>query len=100
MKNERFKDYLRFQYQRIIVSLYKRQLETLEDLRQEHKEFLNKIKDKILQEELNKIDYFNDQKYNLLRKRILDSGNEVIRDFEKNIENLDIGLKIKEKGDL
>lgn len=100
MKNEEFKNYLRFQYHRIIVGLYKRQLEVIEDLKRDHKEFLNKIQNRIPQDELNKIDYFNDQKYNTIRKRTLDSGNEVIRDFEKNIENLDITLKTKEKGNL
>lgn len=98
--NNEFKNYLLFQHHRSIVNLYKRHLEIIEDLKQEHKDFLNKIKNKIPQEELNNIDYFNDQKYNQIRKKILDSGNEVVRDFEKNIENLDVNLKLKEKGNL
>lgn len=91
--NNEFKDYLLFQYQRIIVNLYKRHLEIIEDIKQDHVVFLNKIKDNVSQEELNKLDYFNDQKYNTIRKKILDSGNGVIRDFEKSVENLDISLK-------
>ena len=94
--NNEFKDYLLFQYQRIIVNLYKRHLEIIEDIKQDHVVFLNKIKDNVPQGELNKLDYFNDQKYNAIRKKILDSGNGVIRDFEKNIENLEISLKKKQ----
>ena len=91
--NNEFKEYLLFQYRRIIINLYKRHIEIVEDVKMDHRIFLNKIKNRIPEEELNDLDYFNDQKYNLIRKKILDSGNEVIRDFEKAIENLDISLK-------
>ena len=91
--NNEFKEYLLFQYRRIIINLYKRHIEIIEDVKMDHRIFLNKIKNRIPEEELNNLDYFNDQKYNLIRKKILDSGNEVIRDFEKSIENLEISLK-------
>ena len=44
---------------------------------------------------LKSVDYFNKEKYNYIRKKTLDTGNEVIRDFENNIDLLDINLKNK-----
>tara|TARA_Y100000004_G_C8860892_1_gene389013 strand:+ start:266 stop:403 length:138 start_codon:yes stop_codon:yes gene_type:complete len=42
------------------------------------------------------MDYFDVNKYNYIRKKILDGGNEVVREFEKAFSYLD--FEIKEKG--
>jgi hypothetical protein len=91
--NDRFKEYLVFQIHRNIVNLYKRQLSILEDLRVDHEAMLSKLKTKLPKDFIYDINYMDKERYSYLRKKILDSGNEAIRDFEKSVENLEINLK-------
>jgi hypothetical protein len=90
-----FNDYLAFQVRRSIVNLYKFQLAVVEDMRQDHLSMLKKLESKVSKEFIKDIDYFNADKYNHIRKKTLDVGNEAIRDFESSIEKLDIGLRKK-----
>ena len=92
-ENEKMKKFLMYHYRRNMINTYKRNLEIVEGLLQEHKTFLNKLKKHIPEELLNNINYFDDQKYSYLRKKILDAGNEAVRDFEINTDCLDIRLK-------
>ena len=39
------------------------------------------------------MDYFDENKYNYIRKKVLDNGNEICREFEKVFEQLSINLK-------
>jgi len=87
---------------RHITVLYKRYINLIEDLKMEHRIHLSKINKKIDDPEfLKNIEYFDDEKYNYIRKKILDLGNESIREIENfstliNIEFKEI--KEKEKG--
>lgn len=65
------KEYIFFQNRRKITNLYKNFLILLEDLRE---------------------DSYNisDDKYQRLRKRILDAGNDAIRQFEEELNNIDL----------
>jgi hypothetical protein len=54
---------------------------------------LNKLNKEIDLEKLKNVDYFDDNKYNYLRKKILDLGNETIREIEKNFDFLNIEIK-------
>lgn len=92
-EQEKMKKFLMYYYHRSMVNIYKKNLGVIEDLLYEHKAFIEKLKKDLPEEHLNNINYFDDQKYNHLRKKILDAGNEAIRDFEKHIECLDIKLK-------
>lgn len=90
------KDLLRFQINRNIVVLYKRFLNTLEDVRNDHNIMLNKLDIALPREynnTLNNVDYFSDDKYDYWRKRILDQGNESIRELERLIEQFNVDLK-------
>ena len=40
-----------------------------------------------------KINHLTEEKYNYIRKKTLDLGNEAIRDFEANMEKVNIILK-------
>lgn len=82
-----------FQLHRNISLLYKRYLNLIEDIQEEHINMLNKLNKKIDLETLKNVDYFDDNKYNYLRKKVLDLGNETIREIEKNFELLNIELK-------
>ena len=98
-KDIHLKEFVLFQLQRNIINLYKRYIILTEDLHHEHSIFLKKLKDEGVSEDLiKKLDYFNDEKYTYMRKRILDVGNEVNRDLHKYFELIDLDLN-KEKLD-
>jgi len=90
------KKYILFQIHRNIVSLYKRYLNVIEDMQEEHLNMLNKLNQKIEASFLKNVDYFDDNKYNYLRKKILDLGNETIREIEKNFDFMDLNVKKNE----
>jgi ethanolamine utilization cobalamin adenosyltransferase len=86
MVNLKLKDLLSFQIHRNIVNLYKRYLNLIEDLQEEHVNMLNKLNSKIDQQTLKNVDYFDENKYNYIRKKILDLGNETAREIDKALE--------------
>ena len=89
----KLKEFLIFQVHRNITSLYKRYLNLIEDIQEEHVNMLNKLNSKVDQETLKNVDYFDDNKYNYLRKKILDLGNETVREITKNLELLNMEIK-------
>lgn len=69
LENIKLKEYILFQNKRKITNLYKNFLIILEDLRE---------------------DGYNisDERYQRLRKRVLDCGNDSIRQFEEELNNI------------
>jgi hypothetical protein len=86
MSNLNIKEILTFQVHRNVVNLYKRYLNLIEDLQEEHISMLNKLNKKIDLETLKNIDYFDENRYNYIRKKILDLGNETIREINKSLD--------------
>ncbi|MAF24601.1 hypothetical protein CL634_03365 [bacterium] len=86
------KSYVLFQINRGVVDLYKKYIIMTEDLRNEHLRFIQELEENNSKESLRKIDYFDDSKYNYIRKKILDAGNEVIRDLEKNFDMIEVRI--------
>ena len=71
---EKEKDFLKFQVTRKVTNLYKNFLFILEDLQEE--------------------DYnISDESYKRSRKRVLDYGNDSIREIEDYLDKFDIRLK-------
>jgi len=93
---DKLKSFVYFQIQRNIITLYKKYINLIEDLQEDHINMLNKLNSKIDLQTLKNVDYFDENKYNYIRKKILDNGNEVIREIEKNLEKLNFTLKWKE----
>ena len=54
---------------------------------------IDKISSKVDQNTLKNVDYFDDNRYNYLRKKILDIGNETIREIEKNFDFVKMEFK-------
>jgi hypothetical protein len=54
---------------------------------------LNKLNNKVDQDTLKNVDYFDDNKYNYLRKKILDLGNETSREIIKNFDLLNVEIR-------
>jgi hypothetical protein len=94
------KEYVLFQLHRNVISLYKRYLNLIEDLQEEHVNMLNKLNKKIDLDTLKNLDYFDENKYNYIRKRILDLGNETTRELEKSFEYLEVKIKKNEKSNI
>lgn len=93
MKNINFSffdvlDFLKFQCRRNYIVLYKRLLSVVEDLEQEHVIMMEKLSEFVDEDVLNKVNYFNEEKYAFIRKKILDIGNEAIRETEGSLENV------------
>lgn len=74
MDNEKLKELLKFLINRKITNLYKQFFFTLEDLK------------------LNGANISTAQ-YQQIRKKILDLGNDAIREIEENLEKFDIKIK-------
>ena len=89
------KAYIIFQHHRNTTNLYKAHLSIIRDLFEDHAMMLKKLEQYIPQEALVNINYLDKEKYNYIRKKTLDLGNEAIRDFESNMEKVDINLKNK-----
>tara|TARA_Y100001934_G_scaffold279323_2_gene382759 strand:- start:4987 stop:5409 length:423 start_codon:yes stop_codon:yes gene_type:complete len=85
-------EYILFHLKRSQTNLFKRYLGITEDLLKEHKIMLKKIEDETSKDFSKNIDYFTEDKYNYIRKKILDIGNESLRDLERHMEMLAIKL--------
>ena len=96
-KESGIKSVICFQVHRNIVNLYKKYFEITEDLLLEHRLFVSKVQAKLQSSELDiglkDLDYFTDEKFNQIRKKILDAGNDATRELEKAFEFVDISLK-------
>ena len=45
---------------------------------------------------LSKLDYFDDDYYQIYRKKILDIGNSVLRDYNSELDTLTVEFKFKQ----
>jgi len=95
----KIKEYVVFQFQRNIVNFYKNQLNIIEDLKSDHKQFINKLSTIAPKEHVKNMDYFDVDKYNYIRKKVLDGGNEIVREFEKAFSHLEVNIKEKGKNE-
>lgn len=87
-KDPKLKEFILFQINRNIILLYKRYLNLVEDLQEEHVNMLNKLNKKVDLETLKNVDYFDENRYNYLRKKVLDLGNETLREIDKTLDFL------------
>jgi|TARA_R110000824_G_scaffold208421_1_gene394201 thiamine pyrophosphokinase len=87
------KAYIVFQHHRNTTNLYKAHLSIIRDIYEDHALMLKKLEQYLPQEALGNIDHLTEEKYNYIRKKTLDLGNEAIRDFEANMEKVNIILK-------
>ena len=65
----------------------------IEDLQREHQTMLKKVEKKPSKEFCESIDTFDNDKYNYIRKKTLDAGNNIVRELEQNLEKLEIRIK-------
>ncbi len=65
----------------------------IEDLKHDHQIMLKKMEKKTSREFCENIDIFDNDKYNYIRKKTLDLGNDIVRELESNLDKLDIRIK-------
>ena len=92
-KGNPVRDIISFQIHRNITNLYKKYFEISEDLLEEHRLFIARLKNLADTSKVDSIDYFTEEKYNNIRKKILDAGNDSIREIEKALEFVNITIK-------
>jgi hypothetical protein len=46
-------------------------------------------------ESINNLDYFTEDRFNQVRKKILDAGNDAVREIDKTLEFVTVNLKEK-----
>lgn len=90
---EKGRDILNGESERIVKKLFKYFLNTIEDLKYQHLVSLRRLKPDLSEEQIEILNYLDMHRYTMIRKRILDNGNESIRDLHNLLENFDIKLK-------
>ncbi len=89
---------LLFQSVRLFKNMFKAHLVTLENLAEEHDIALNKLIDALPEEYRNFValaDYYTETKQQILRKQTLGHGNDMMREFERLVDNFNIEYKQK-----
>tara|TARA_B100000287_G_scaffold333505_1_gene318673 strand:- start:3771 stop:4088 length:318 start_codon:yes stop_codon:yes gene_type:complete len=92
MTDEGNRRFLEAESKRIITKLFKCYLSSLEDLRYQHQISIDRLKGDLTPEQLEILNYLDFYRYSLIRKRVLDNGNETIRDMHNILDNFDIRL--------
>ena len=91
--SDEIKKVILFQLRRNIVVFYKSYLSILEDIGKDHDIMRKRIEEHLPEEFLDNVDYLNREKYNYIRKKILDGGNEVYRELESSLKLLNFSIK-------
>jgi len=81
-----------------ISSLFKMMLIMVEDMKKDHDFHYQKLYDNILEEYhliINTADHFTEEKAAWIRKRILDLGNESIRNLDSELDNYTVSFIFK-----
>jgi hypothetical protein len=93
MDNTQAKGILTFQVARSTTQLFKRHLNSIEDLREAHNEMLRKLERGLSPAAYQMVlaaDYFSDTQFAQVRKRILDDGNQAVRDIREVCEKFSV----------
>ena len=92
------KDMISFQVHRNVINLYKKYFEITEDLLREHKLYKDRIRNISVDDNnqnIDNLDYFTEERFNQIRKKILDAGNDAVREIDKTLEFVTVNLKEK-----
>jgi hypothetical protein len=95
MDQGQLKELLEFQINRNVINLYKSFLIMMEDMHDQHNSNFRKLK-KALPEEMDLIDqadYWDESRMDYLRKKILDKGNDSLREILGQLEQFNLTTK-------
>jgi hypothetical protein len=94
-RNENYDGIVHNFVQKSITRLFKSFLDINNEIKVEHEIMLGKVSSKTSKDFTENIDYFTTQKSEYFRKKILDSGNECIREIDCLLEAFDMNLNEK-----
>ena len=95
MDSDELRRVILFQLNRNVVVFYKKYLSILEDISKDHEIMKDKMNSHLPKDFLDNVDYLNRDKYNYIRKKILDGGNEIYRELESSLNLLNFNIKEK-----
>jgi len=77
--------------------LFKSNLAMLEDLKKIHEVEFKKLRKSLphKQDLIEQADYFTEEYYQIYRKKVLDIGNSVLRDYYSELDTLTVEFKFK-----
>lgn len=87
---------LRFQLKRINTVEFKAFLIMLDELAKDHDIAMQKLHDKLpseFKDYVDLADYFTESKYDVLRKKVLDTGNDTYRNIEELLKQFEVKFK-------
>ena len=90
--------YLLRQHKKEVTNLFKNYLKILEDMKADHDFHYNKLYELIPEQYhtiIDAVNHFDNNKINWIRKRILDGGNESLRNFADEMENYCVSFIFK-----
>jgi hypothetical protein len=91
-------NYLEKKYKQCITGLFKDMLKLIEDMKADHNFHYSKLYENIPSEYhsvINAANHFDEKKFVWIRKKILDIGNESLRDFSIEMENYTVSFIFK-----
>jgi len=91
---------LTFRINQAITNLYKQFLIITEDIQSEYSAAMLRLLDSLPEEEKPKLiqaDFFDQEKFQYLRNKILDYGNNTIRNLESELTNYQFTFNIEER---
>lgn len=95
MEKGKLKELLEFQINRNIINLYKSFLISLEDMHDQHAMNFNKLKNALPNNKdlIDQADYWNEDRMEFLRKKILDQGNDAKREILGQLDKFNLTIK-------
>ena len=95
MDKGKLKELLEFQINRNVINLYKSFLIMMEDVHDQHNFNFHKLKLALPEDVdlINQADYWDEGRMDLLRKRILDKGNDALRDIVAQLDQFELTTK-------
>ena len=95
MDQGKLKELLNFQVNRNVINLYKSFLIIMEDMHDQHRSNYAKLKyalpDNV--ELINQADYWDESRMEFLRKKILDNGNDALREIIGQLDQFNLTIK-------
>jgi hypothetical protein len=91
-------NYLMKQHKKEVTTFFKNCLKIIEDMKADHDFHYQKLYENIPEQYhpiINAANHFDEKKLSWIRKRILDGGNESLRNFASEIENFSISFIFK-----
>lgn len=85
-KDNACKEFIALQINKSITRLFKAHLDNLEDVKSENERILSKASEKTSEEFTSSINSLDDRKFEHMRKRVLDAGNDSIREVNSILD--------------